>query len=409
MNKIKLYVLLFASIFLVACSNNENGEIIEPITNSSEITFNTIPVEEAQQQAIEFLKEMNSVTRSVANEEVASVYAWRSDDISKKIPTTRSNTIANILPDTMLYIVNFGTEGGYVLVSADAKRQGVVAYIESGSLTPSDEIDNPGFQLFLDELRDGYFRLDPDSLHPINIPGMWENVQPMLQTRWGQNAPYNNNCYTSNGQQALAGCAAVAIGQIVAYHQYPTSYNGHSYDWSSILQSDVVSESDTIASNSVANLIHDIGVLIGMNYGVNGSSAYFSNTSNCWINFGYTYQNNDSLTVDIIESLKMDLPVYIRGTRYDDNGAPHGHAWVIDGSYRGLVRELVISPNGIPKYKHKNYNFVHCNWGWDGNNNGFFLFGEFNKKYNFSNFSIEDGYRAYNYFNKNTTYIAPDL
>ena len=27
MNKIKLYVLLFASIFLVACSNNENGEI----------------------------------------------------------------------------------------------------------------------------------------------------------------------------------------------------------------------------------------------------------------------------------------------------------------------------------------------------------------------------------------------
>lgn len=40
---------------------------------------------------------------------------------------------------------------------------------------------------------------------------------PLLKTKWNQYAPFNN-FRTDN---SLAGCVAIAIGQIMAYHKYP--------------------------------------------------------------------------------------------------------------------------------------------------------------------------------------------
>ena len=43
-----------------------------------------------------------------------------------------------------------------------------------------------------------------------------------------------------DGEFALAGCVAIAMGQIMAYHKQPSSYNGHEYDWDAILENEIV-------------------------------------------------------------------------------------------------------------------------------------------------------------------------
>lgn len=43
--------------------------------------------------------------------------------------------------------------------------------------------------------------------------------EPLLKTRWGQHAPYNELCpELAPGQHAMAGCVPVALGQLVAFH-----------------------------------------------------------------------------------------------------------------------------------------------------------------------------------------------
>ena len=47
------------------------------------------------------------------------------------------------------------------------------------------------------------------------------NVGPLLETKWHQNAPYNNFCPIdlSSDERSIAGCPAVAIAQILNYHR----------------------------------------------------------------------------------------------------------------------------------------------------------------------------------------------
>lgn len=57
-----------------------------------------------------------------------------------------------------------------------------------------------------------------------------EKIGPLVRVKWNQNTPYNNMCndnlenftYKDNGKYP-AGCVAIAMAQILAYHHYPES------------------------------------------------------------------------------------------------------------------------------------------------------------------------------------------
>ncbi len=72
-----------------------------------------------------------------------------------------------------------------------------------------------------------------------------------------------------------AGCAAVAMAQILAYYRYPPASAltpGIPYDWENI--TDMLSLDSTAAEITVVSrLIADCGVAIGTNWGIEGSSA----------------------------------------------------------------------------------------------------------------------------------------
>lgn len=371
--------LLFAAflLLLLACQEKQDYETSSQSINSV-ITGKTITPDDAATIAQKFRDDITQAypTRSTQlSKPVATVYAWLSSDIYHHSPTR--STVSEFLPDTLLYIVNYADNDGYALVSANTRIPGVVAYIEEGSLTPRQEIDNPGFQLFLEGYKEYYentrdYIIPDDDIH--NLWGIYLHLPPLLTTKWGQGAPYNKYCFTPDNQQAVAGCVAIATAQIAAYHQTPDSYNGHVYDWDAIMQYEQVPVTDTIAANSVGHLVHDIGVLVGMNYGVSSSGAYSANVSSCWNAFGYNYIYDTSTAV--FDSIKVEIsnnrPVYMKG-----NKPTGGHAWVVDGILIKYANEVDEFFQPIEVYQ----NLIHCNWGWNGYGNGYFIIGAFQNKY----------------------------
>lgn len=56
----------------------------------------------------------------------------------------------------------------------------------------------------------------------------------LTRTLWHQNTPFNNDCPWRSGVRAKAGCGAIAMAQIVAYHRYPKIIDGYAYNWDAI-------------------------------------------------------------------------------------------------------------------------------------------------------------------------------
>ena len=414
---------------LTACQSDIE---ISPVVDSDSSNINarwsmtTISPDQAKQEALAFVNGMESSTRSTESDKhVSSIYAWRStdiysDDIMRGVTTTT-------LPDTLLYIVNFEENSGYALVSASDKVPGVMAYIENGSLTPNDEIDNPGFQLFLEGYRE-YILSDREYVPTDSIvgpsgpyqpvPGHFYEVEysagPLLTTNWGQREPYNNNCPIINNQHALAGCVAIAIAQITGYHRYPSQpvNYGTPYNWNSMMQYEDVPLSDSVACANVAMLVHDIGLLVNMTYGQNSSGTYYENVEDALQSYGYNYLIDHSA---IFDSIKVDIdnerPVYMQGARQSTNNGEtiyYGHAWVVDGV---AIKSLYLERNhgGGSSIVKLTQNLIHCNWGWNGSNNGYFIIGAFENRYNLNNDGIESGFRPYNYYNYVYRKITPIL
>ena len=294
------------------------------------------------------------------------------------------------------YIINFDG-GGFAMISNDTRATEVYAYSNEGNLNLGSN-NNVDYYLSLandylnyeiaNSNRASFIPItpapsDPENpehyalvLHgdhychkmPINevITGSFEYL---LKTEWSQGTPYNNLCLASTGARVEAGCVAIALGQIMAYHKKPLSYNGHTYPWDLITQYPIIMPSWSVAQ-SVAELIHDIGVSAGIDYWNGSSGTNINGARNALSDFGYNHvMSNYSYNI-ITNNIDSGRPCYTQG---DNNTL--GHAWVIDG-YRSISTTykyytqttLELCYIGI-----ETLNYVHCNWGWGGTSNGFFL------------------------------------
>lgn len=415
-----MYLLAVCLLVFIACQNESNDYQTDISLRNKPNPGNS---ELARLWASGFVNDINVSTRSHHNTVVSSVFPLCSKDIYSSRRLTR-NLDYEVLPDTILYVVNLGNNDGFMLVSTDTLLPGVMAYIEHGSLREGEGITSHELLHFLDgykyyyikeaKTRDGLVP-GPSGDEPA-YPGVWrtdEHIPALLSTEWGQGYPYNLYCFTSDGSQALAGCMAIATAQIVAYYSYPSSYSNHIYDWNSILQSSNVSPTNQYAVESVANLVHDIGILDSLKYGVNVTTGRYKNTALAFDAFGYHYLrtydcNFDSISVD----LYLSRPVYVRGEHYDIWGNREGHAWVIDGmairSYYVMVS--YIDEQGVPheeETRSRTYNLFHCNWGRGGSDNGYFVSGAFQNKYDIENDTIIQTDTNFNILNYSYRKIYP--
>ena len=312
------------------------------------------------------------------------------------------------------YIFNDENADGFVLVAGDKRVEPVLGYSTEGIFDTTNMPDNLRYWLkgYEEEIDYAIANFDETPQETAekwndyikNIPSKTRKavvVGPLVQTKWGQSSPYNNLCpYDYNaGQRAVTGCVATAMDQIMKYWGYPIVGNGsHSYthsdygtlsanfanttyQWSS-MPNTLTSSSSSAEKNAVATLMYHCGVSVDMNYDIstNGGSSTFTYLSDYSIQSGYIdartalnsyfrytaegYKRSDYTAASWISLLKNELN-NARPILYSGSGNDGGHAFVCDG--------------------YNDNDQFHFNWGWDGQDDGYFLTNALNVgNYNFN-------------------------
>jgi hypothetical protein len=300
---------------------------------------------------------------------------------------------------TMFYVFNVDNIG-FVIVSGDDTVIPILGYSDQG-VFHSDNMP-PAFQKWLEGYKNEIIYVVSNDIKATeDINKQWSlqisnknsnttlstnSVAPLIQTLWDQSnganqqSPlYNNYCpfdsqYNVN---AVTGCVATAMAQIIKFWNYPASGSGfYSYNhpkygtlsanfgnttylWS-LMPNQLTSSSTAAQKNAVATLMSHCGVSVDMTYGHDGSGAAGAiKVQPALVNY-FGFQNATiSLRASFSETnwinlLKSELdagrPMYYEGAGNGPNAT--GHAFVCDG--------------------YNNNNQFHFNWGWSGWHDGYF-------------------------------------
>lgn len=347
----------------------------------------SVSLQQAQQRASQFLQK--------------KVKALQTARSVAKAPTLANSSTEKGLSDettSLYYIFNASDGAGYVIVSGDERAREILGYSESGSL--SAETMPCGMKMLLDFYAEEIVNL-PKNVNEASAKSLAPSVQraqatdarqdisTMVSCQWGQSSPYNGQCPTSGGGRCIVGCAATAMSQVLYYWGHQKGYDvqattipayttrklglycaelpATTFDWASMKDQ---SSSDPAA----AKLCRYVGQALEMDYGTDGSEAwgtdeamivrdYFNMDKHARIVFRQDY-NYDVFEEMIYNELAEGRPVVITGSYINSDGTSWaGHSFVCDG-YR--------TSNG----------YYHINWGWNGQDDGYFPLSALNSSLN---------------------------
>ena len=288
-----------------------------------------------------------------------------------------------------------GSEGGFVMLSADDCARPVIAYSLSNSIEPdalpvqlqtrmsaysshiAAAVQQRAPATAADA--DAWQQLASGALSKFGDEG--DSVAPLIKTHWHQDKGYA--LFTP--QHTPVGCAATAQGQMMRYWKYPAfgfgnqTYNcppygaqsadfAHTlYDWEH-MPDQVLLTSPQEEQVAVSTLLYHVGVSLHMSYAVGGSAAaglvgqpgYASIDNSLQDYFYYSrkmrciFKSNGYTDARWADSLKAELqlrhPIVYCGV------APEGgHGFICDG-YE--YREGQI--------------YFHFNFGWSGAGDGYY-------------------------------------
>ncbi len=194
----------------------------------------------------------------------------------------------------------------------------------------------------------------------------------LLETQWGQGLAFNDSCPDDpvTHSQCVVGCVGVALGQVLNYwgcrvfpdgsvspytpDRFSSSISLNFYDkdynWNDIGS----------VPGATAQFLYHCAVAVESDFGDSniGTSADFNMVRFALVNyFGFNAQNPvlktsylDNQWKNMLKNeIDAERPVIYTGKC---DTCSKGHAWVIDG--------------------YDIYDKFHCNWGWTGQDNGFY-------------------------------------
>lgn len=280
-----------------------------------------------------------------------------------------SYTLAWSTADGGVYAFNRAGGGFVIAAGDDSSGASLLGYGDAGKIDPAAM--PPALRDALEAFAAGRVEHTPRN-------GVRQNIEPLLKTRWGQDAPFYNDCPVYEGERCVSGCVATAISQVLNHYKYPScgtgvasarvygSDNGltldlaeHPIDWENILDDYSDGYSDVEAA-AVANLMHVVGMAINTEYSPHSSGATVTDEVKgltTYLGFDKSLRSlrHDFYTVTewnemAYRELSAGKPIV-----YNGFNAFGGHCFVIDG-YDGTDGE-----------------FFHVNWGWHGMSDGYFL------------------------------------
>lgn len=297
------------------------------------------------------------------------------------------------------YVFNNSKEGGYVILSADDCMPTVLGVVDKGSFDSEKIPANMKWWLSkYDRSISGQIARGKKYASSVTRT----DIAPLLGSiAWGQDEPYNLQCPKHEKKQAVTGCIATAMAQIMRMYKWPQTGTGKTtlnttlkwgydpetyeiwheditltkdftqstYDWDNM--SEVYSRDEQTGkplyseqqANAVSQLMYDCGIASNMGYGVDevgGSGATLGDALSGFIrHFNYDssakleyhlYHTDEEWEKLIYDNLKEGMPVFYTAS----DTLFGGHAFVCDG----------YQADG---------NRYHINWGWEGMSNGYFL------------------------------------
>ena len=407
MKPVKL-LLLFVSIFcFYSCESAMNkSEQSEIDIESDEMSISESSVD----AVLSFVKDaypQKYKTLSLTKETLKIEYVTNVSYEKNKFFAPSADNVSREL-DTLLCVINFGNDEGFAIVSTQDNQ--ILAVTESGDLSVEELImdysgndfeNNP--KAVISNCVANYISSLPSipvgPIGPINpggpfvpndsidygtvIKGAWvteseTQIGPFVQMSLGQGYPYNVYCKDSIGRYVDAGCGAIAVIQIMSANKYPNTIGNTTYSWDAIINQ---YETSYDVQRILATWIRTIGDQCGIEYYKGKKSCTISGAKNC-LSLYSRYTNIDTIlnpSYNIVSSmLGNETPLYFRGSRIE-NGDTLGHAWVVDGSIRQKQSIKLYNSEGVLTSEYYDYrNLIHCNWGWNGKCNGYYVMNIFN-------------------------------
>ena len=391
----KIFFAMLMLPCLISCTNEKEQELIaEDEVKSTQIRS----IEEAKVIAINAIDILNG-------KEARSVARKLDMNNIQYVTSVMSRNGQNI-NDTLIYVLNYADNAGFAIVSALKETEGLLAVTEEGSYNPNDEIiqGNEGFEMFMD-VAEKYLESVRSMRIPTlpEVPGSYDieiredtlsttRVEPLVNVRWGQKD--YEGAYATNG---IAGCANVAMAQIMTYFCYPnqisinypnSSINSLTLNWNEIKKHNIKHAIQNCTANNAAHeaighLHRQLGHLNSSNYNATSTGTSPSAVPGTFRQLGYTISNYKNYNVDYLcEDLSANKLIFMIGYGYDAiaNEITGGHAWVNDGYVIYQIEEsewtkptMLMDWTFVRKYDPYDRTYLHMNWGGSGNCNGYFL------------------------------------
>ncbi len=397
-----LFGVLFVA--LASCSDKERDEEVytENVPQNQSGSYyrisslksvnHSVSIEEAEKSAKEVMAAVFSNSnglKSAISKDVANVVVIKASKSSLKAHNP-------FIPDTLAYVVNFADSAGFALVSADDRvPYPVLACLEKGNYSSMGNNLCLNMMLkrseqFIQSSIIDFENNKEDCLAYLAVNGEPESegrqlkessiVGPYLTTKWGQGAPYNGllNC-TDPGctKKAKTGCFPTALAQVMTYWECPKN----KFPWFLFKRDLTIGNGQQFLAKMhyLQELMKWLGEACDAEYTCHGTSAGLTWTktgSGPWHNNWLTSMGYDNEFIDYSWSeLKKVLdkgPSMMCGTDSEEGG----HAWVADG-YKHIHYTIPVVYSTPVGNKSATANadiyFIHNNWGWDGQNNGYFV------------------------------------
>ncbi|MBO7050126.1 MAG: C10 family peptidase [Bacteroidaceae bacterium] len=297
-----------------------------------------------------------------------------------------------VTPD---YYVFNNPKGGWVIIAADDRVNPVIGYSHDGSFVTSGMPENlkwwmEGVTQTIDLIREQELEATPlarevwNNVMKADDPGM--DIKVIQTAEWGQGTPYNNYCpiVLSENMRSVTGCVATAMAIIARYNRWPEhgtgviggyetrslktyippySIDSHYYDWDNMPLTDAAGRNsswDQNQINEVAQIMHDCGVMVNMDYtNYYGSGTHTGKVAEAMKkNLSYSesavFISRSSYSLDSWYSIIRNEIDEGRVVLYAGTGpSSGGHAFVCDG----------YDADG---------SMLRFNWGWKGSCNGFY-------------------------------------
>ena len=333
------------------------------ILSFGSLNAKSISPEQARQNAMQTISTRNNMKK---------LNSISSNSTSLKLAQTVKDSKSN----PIFYIFSRGENAGYVIASADDRLMPILGHTDRGTFESIENLPE-ALQSLLKSYETAATELLASPENGEFVIKERDEIEPLVELFWGQDAPLNEKCPVVDGSRAPVGCVGLAMAMVMAHHQYPPKGKGSIsyvnnkdkqtieynfeeavFDYENMLEYyDGYEDQEEI--DAVAELCLAAGVSVKSEYRADGTgtdlsatafNTYFDYPSEGLALLSRTYFTPEEWDDLVYEELQNDRPLVYRGGGTIGTG---GHAFVIDGY-------------------EKETGLFHINWGWYGDANGYY-------------------------------------